>query len=264
MFTIMNLLLSVALITAYTACDSGMRCDGITASGRHVNEGITIAADWDYHEPGSWVHIDGLGYRRVDDRGNGVKGPNRFDVYMSSLDAALEFGAQSLEYEALQVFDDTGALIRKCSVAPMNDGLYTARHCLVGLNYRHTVYMGHQRVYTWSLDPARDLAHIPLLGRPGAVLRHPGMGEHAEYRAQNGNGTLLSNILVQMGSYVFREWCHTGGDQVRRGASGSGIYSEAGDLLGIVVAASMRNGEPVAIRPEICNNQQVVLAVDVP
>lgn len=94
--------LGVFEVTAYTAGyeSTGKRPShplyGITASGRQVEEGVTVAADWDILSPGSRIFIDGVGERIVQDRGGAIKG-NKLDVYMPDLEDALIFGRQNLQ-----------------------------------------------------------------------------------------------------------------------------------------------------------------------
>lgn len=87
-------------ITAYTAGyeSTGKRpgdpAYGVTATGATVEEGVTIAADWNVLPPGTLVKIQGLeGYYTVQDRGGGVKG-NHIDLYVSDLTEALEWGVR--------------------------------------------------------------------------------------------------------------------------------------------------------------------------
>lgn len=68
---------------------------GITASGERVKENHTIAADWSVLPKGTKVMIEGLTYTFVvEDKGSAIKG-NRIDIYMESLDNALDFGRQN-------------------------------------------------------------------------------------------------------------------------------------------------------------------------
>lgn len=65
----------------------------ITASGEITLPGITIAAP--PHIPfGSWVWLEGLGWRRVDDRGGRIKG-NKIDICFPTRKEALEWGRQT-------------------------------------------------------------------------------------------------------------------------------------------------------------------------
>lgn len=71
-------------------CYSGDRT--ITASGKQVEPGITIATDPSIPF-GTWVWIDGFGWRRVDDRGGKIKG-RKIDVCFETQEEALNFGKQ--------------------------------------------------------------------------------------------------------------------------------------------------------------------------
>lgn len=66
----------------------------ITASGRRVQPGITIAAG-----PGipfgTWIWIEGYGWRRVDDRGGAIHN-NKIDVAFNTRKEALEFGRRQV------------------------------------------------------------------------------------------------------------------------------------------------------------------------
>ncbi len=84
-------------LTAYTAGEEstgkkkGDRGYGITASGTKVLEGRTIAVDPDVIPIGWWVYIEGIGFRRAEDKGSAVKG-NKIDVYFDSIRTAINFG----------------------------------------------------------------------------------------------------------------------------------------------------------------------------
>jgi len=92
-------------VTAYTAYEesTGKTPDhpafGITASGRRVQAGVTAACPPDMPF-GTWLDIEGVGKRRCDDRGGAIKG-NRIDIYMPSVDAAIEFGRRRLKVRIL-------------------------------------------------------------------------------------------------------------------------------------------------------------------
>ncbi|XEC94997.1 ubiquitin-like domain-containing protein [Paenibacillus tarimensis] len=64
---------------------------GITASGTKVKEGRTIAVDPKVIPLGWWVYIEGIGYRRAEDKGSAIKG-NKIDVYFESESYANKFG----------------------------------------------------------------------------------------------------------------------------------------------------------------------------
>ena len=86
-------------LTAYTAhyASTGKNEDdpgfGVTASGTKVTEGRTIAVDPDVIPMGWWVYIDGIGFRRAEDKGSAVKG-NKIDVYFDSEEVAKKFGTK--------------------------------------------------------------------------------------------------------------------------------------------------------------------------
>jgi uncharacterized protein YabE (DUF348 family) len=84
-------------LTAYTAGEEstgkkkGDRGYGITASGSKVLEGRTIAVDPSVIPIGWWVYIEGIGFRRAEDKGSAVKG-NKIDVYFDNIRTAINFG----------------------------------------------------------------------------------------------------------------------------------------------------------------------------
>jgi uncharacterized protein YabE (DUF348 family) len=84
-------------LTAYTADFSSTgkskshKYYGITASGARVKEGQTIAVDTRVIPMGYWVYIEGVGFRRAEDRGSAIKG-NKIDVYVETNREARYFG----------------------------------------------------------------------------------------------------------------------------------------------------------------------------
>jgi 3D (Asp-Asp-Asp) domain-containing protein len=87
-----------AVVTAYTAYEESTGKTpshptfGITASGKRVKQGVTVACP-PHIELGTWIEIEGIGKRRCDDRGGAIKG-NKIDVYMKRVDEAIKFGKQ--------------------------------------------------------------------------------------------------------------------------------------------------------------------------
>lgn len=76
--------------------DSGY---GLTASGTTVQEGRTVACPRNL-KLGTKIHIEGFGYRICEDRGGAIK--NRvLDVYVESLDKAIQLGRQKLKVTIL-------------------------------------------------------------------------------------------------------------------------------------------------------------------
>lgn len=90
-------ILNNVTLTAYSAGveSTGKDVDnpqyGLTYTGTKVTEGRTIAVDPKVVPLGWWVYIEGLGFRRAEDIGSGVKG-QKIDVYFSSNDYANKFG----------------------------------------------------------------------------------------------------------------------------------------------------------------------------
>jgi 3D (Asp-Asp-Asp) domain-containing protein len=81
--------------SAYTAAaDECGKSDGITASGRKVTEGRTLACPKGYTF-GTQVEIDGMGTYTCEDRGGAIKG-NHFDIYMKTKSQAFAFGRRNL------------------------------------------------------------------------------------------------------------------------------------------------------------------------
>lgn len=80
-------------ITHYCACKKccGPNAKGITASGKKVEEGRTIAVDPKIIKLGSEVYIDGYGYMEAQDTGSAIKG-NIIDVYVADHQEALNLG----------------------------------------------------------------------------------------------------------------------------------------------------------------------------
>lgn len=82
-------------ITHYCACTKccGPNAQGITASGKPVEENKTIAVDPSVIKLGSNVYIDGYGYMEAQDTGSAIKG-NIIDVYVEDHQEALQMGVQ--------------------------------------------------------------------------------------------------------------------------------------------------------------------------
>ena len=80
-------------ITHYCACKKccGPNAQGITASGKKVQEGKTIAVDTKVIKMGSQVKIDGYGTYEAQDTGSAIKG-NKIDVYVADHQRALQMG----------------------------------------------------------------------------------------------------------------------------------------------------------------------------
>lgn len=82
-------------ITAYCACSKccGQWANGITASGAHAVEGVTIAADTNVLPFDTAVLIAGQEYK-VQDTGGAIKG-NRIDIFIADHQRANEYGVQT-------------------------------------------------------------------------------------------------------------------------------------------------------------------------
>ena len=66
----------------------------ITASGREIRPGITVAAGPSIPF-GTWLWIEGLGWRCVEDRGGNIT-DGRLDIAMISRDEAINFGRREV------------------------------------------------------------------------------------------------------------------------------------------------------------------------
>ncbi len=64
--------------------------NGVTASGTVPTPGITCAADWNVLPPGTWLYIEDVGVRRVEDSGSAIKG-NRLDIAIDTHENALRW-----------------------------------------------------------------------------------------------------------------------------------------------------------------------------
>jgi 3D (Asp-Asp-Asp) domain-containing protein len=93
-------------VTAYTANaestgkNPGDEGYGITTSGEHVKEGLTVSCPQEL-ALGTVIDIEGVGRRRCDDRGGAIKG-KRLDLYIADLDRALEFGRRTLKVRIIK------------------------------------------------------------------------------------------------------------------------------------------------------------------
>ena len=85
----------VYLVTAYCHCPicCGQWADGITATGAHAIEGVTVAADPRILPMGACLQLWGVGQRIVQDTGSAIQGA-RIDLYMTDHERALEWGVR--------------------------------------------------------------------------------------------------------------------------------------------------------------------------
>ena len=67
--------------------------NGVTASGKLTNVGVTAAADWSVLPKGSTVYIDGVGFREIQDVGGSVDGKH-IDVLVKEHQEALNLGTK--------------------------------------------------------------------------------------------------------------------------------------------------------------------------
>ena len=81
--------------SAYTAAaDECGKSDGITASGKKVQEKRTLACPSRYRF-GTKIQIEDMGTYICEDRGGAIKG-NHFDIYMQTKKEAFAFGRRNL------------------------------------------------------------------------------------------------------------------------------------------------------------------------
>ncbi len=64
--------------------------NGVTASGTVPTPGVTCAADWGVFPPGTWLYIEDVGIRRVEDSGSAIKG-KRLDIAIDTHANALRW-----------------------------------------------------------------------------------------------------------------------------------------------------------------------------
>lgn len=67
--------------------------NGITASGKSTEIGVTAASDWDVLPNGTIVYIEGVGFREIQDKGSAVTGKH-IDILVKEHKEALELGSQ--------------------------------------------------------------------------------------------------------------------------------------------------------------------------
>ncbi len=79
--------------------------NGVTASGTVPTPGITCAADWNVLPPGTWLYIEGVGLRRVEDSGSAIKG-KRLDIAIDTHQNALRWAGQGNHHTWVLNFED--------------------------------------------------------------------------------------------------------------------------------------------------------------
>jgi 3D (Asp-Asp-Asp) domain-containing protein len=96
-------------ITAYTP--SRKECgnnNGITASGKPIIPGVSIAVDKRYWPIGTVFYVKGLGYVTAMDTGSKVKGKNRFDFAV--FDRKFAFALGTRKWDVYLVKSGTGKI----------------------------------------------------------------------------------------------------------------------------------------------------------
>jgi 3D (Asp-Asp-Asp) domain-containing protein len=85
-------------LTFYTPTD----CPGkYTASGAPVYAGVSVAVDPSVIPLGTYIYIEGYGYRVAQDTGSGVKGKH-IDIYMMDYKQAIQNGVQHAKVYKLE------------------------------------------------------------------------------------------------------------------------------------------------------------------
>lgn len=96
--------------------------------------------------------------------------------------------------------------IRRCTCTPTVDGCYTAAHCIAGLPRVTGMTLDGEPVpVRYSIDPNRDLAHLPYAGDPGQELGTPHVGDMAVWRGISSGGGVarLGAEGVRRGPFSF-------------------------------------------------------------
>ena len=73
----------------------GRWADGRTCHNKPARPGVTLATDENYLPHGCWYHIQGLGFRRAEDRGSAIKGW-KADILFRTLKQARHWGRKKV------------------------------------------------------------------------------------------------------------------------------------------------------------------------
>lgn len=92
-----------ASVSAYTDCDTGMRCDGITKSGRKTSHG-TLACGRGI-PLGTRIEIPGWGTGTCWDWGSAIT-DHHVDIWMSNTDDAINWGRRQLEVTVYPIVEE--------------------------------------------------------------------------------------------------------------------------------------------------------------
>lgn len=142
-----------------------------------------------------------------------------------------------------------------CHATPMRDGAWSGGHCLF-----RGVRLADGSTPRWSRDRVRDLGHISALANESLVYRTPNTGESVSWTNERmagggyiafvgaawidkvGNRIEISDRIGAPGWPAVLA-CHSTGDRIARGDSGTGIVATIDSaLVGIVVAATVKEG----------------------
>lgn len=93
----------------------------------------------------------------------------------------------------------------RCSCVPVPDGCYTAKHCFQGLRSTASLTLDGVPVRAYSVDPARDLAHIPQGANPRQLIGVPADDALGVWRGQRTGIARLAVAGAVMGPFNFTE-----------------------------------------------------------
>jgi len=231
-----------------------------TASGVWPVADWSIGADAEHYPFGTLVLIDGLGVRRVHDRGSALvgAGAHRFDAYTANTADALAWGRRSVRYEVLWIPPEPRTLgvypltvygvadYGECTTFPVGPNRWaTARHCVAGLRRGGYLTVGGRYSHTWRESMMRDYAEVtaPTGVTSWVTRRPPRNGDRAVALLRGDRSVILTYVgpaswTTGNGQNVpVVAWC---GGPIRSGDSGSPVY--VGEtIVGIVSIAPRAN-----------------------
>jgi len=92
----------IAKLTAYNENERDSQPYGALNCQSQRLEVGQCAADLRYHQLGEKIYIQDMGVFIVSDCGSKIKGPNRYDIYVSSMKAVREFGVKYKEVKTVK------------------------------------------------------------------------------------------------------------------------------------------------------------------
>ena len=233
-----------------------------TASGVWPVADWSIGADAEHYPFGTLVLIDGLGVRRVHDRGSALvgSGPARFDAYTYSTADALAWGRREVRYQVLWIPPEPRTLgiypvsaydrgrAGECTVFAIGPRRWaTARHCVADLRRGGYLTVAGYFSATWRESMVRDYAEVTA---PNGVTswvtrRPPRAGDRGIALLRGGRSVTLvyagpASWTTENGQNVpVAAWC---GGPIHGGDSGSPVY--VGEtIVGIVSIAPRANDQ---------------------